>query len=159
MLLNAKKTPRRPSDFDEAKYGISWKELLNLIRVRHAPIEQFLGTGRGVFLQGVDAEIAHNIVLGFARRGYPCLPVHDSFVVHHELEDLLDDLMRAETKKRVGVALSSKKKSDYLVTYLPVPTTNLDTANMHSSAISEAFGQHSDYAGYHQRQTDWLTGR
>ena len=159
ILLNAKGVPNRPADFDEAQYGISWRDLLDHIRERHKPIEQFLGTGAGVFLQGEDAHIAHNIVLHFARRGYPCLPVHDSFIIHYGLQDELNSMMQHETEQHTGMKLPSKKKSDYQSKLKPELTTFEDTETTHVSALEEARGLLGDYTEYLKRNNDWYSSK
>jgi hypothetical protein len=97
-LLNGQKQLRKPDDFDEHKTGISWKEVLVAMEEYHSPIKEYFRTGYGLELQRKDADIADKILLHFAKRDTPCLPVHDSFIIHHALADELKDMMEQEYK-------------------------------------------------------------
>src|SRR5690606_31279162 len=96
---------------DLPQYGLSSEELRARIKARHEPIARFLGTGHGVRLQSLDAEIANRIMLRFVARDNVCLPVHDSFLVHHALEDALRDIMNDEFKSKYGVGIGTKTKN------------------------------------------------
>ena len=42
-------------------------------------------------------------MLKFAAMGYACLPVHDSFIVHHGMQGVLVDTMKAAFEDMFGV--------------------------------------------------------
>lgn len=110
QLVNASGRIAPKSDFSEQGCGLSWKQLQERVKARHRPIAQFLGTGYGVHLQNKDAQIANRIMLRFLDMGYVCLPVHDSFIVHHGLEHDLAMIMADEFSKQVGAHISTKTK-------------------------------------------------
>jgi len=60
---------------------------------KHKPIKEYLFSGFGDTLQWIESQIAEIIMLHFALQGYPCLPVHDSFIVDTRLEDELKEII------------------------------------------------------------------
>ncbi|MGR3549531.1 hypothetical protein [Pseudooceanicola sp.] len=48
--------------------------------------------------------MAEKVMLRFAAMRYACLPVHDSFIVHHGLQDELDRIMREAFEAEFGVS-------------------------------------------------------
>ncbi len=122
-LINAPdKRIQRPSSYDASEIGLSWKDFQSRIIEAHAPILEFFYSGRGLFLQAQDAKIAETVMLKFASMNYPCLPVHDSFIVHHALADELDDIMMEEFQQSTGVHISRKAKESMINTYRPLHT-------------------------------------
>ena len=57
-----------------------------------------------MWLMREDSELAEQVMLHFIKMDYPCLPAHDSFIVHHGLANELDDTMKAVFTERYGVA-------------------------------------------------------
>lgn len=43
-------------------------------------------------------------MLKFAAMGYACLPVHDSFIVHHGMQDDLTEVMKTAFEEMYGVS-------------------------------------------------------
>jgi len=61
---------------------------------KHVPIsDDYIFSGFGNTLQWIDSQIAEVIMLHFALQGYPCLPMHDSFIVDFRLEEELKEMM------------------------------------------------------------------
>jgi hypothetical protein len=69
--------------------GLTIDELLDLLLAGHAAIAKYFFSGVGLTLQNLDARVAENIMLAFARQDRPCLGVHDSFVVKESDADML----------------------------------------------------------------------
>ncbi len=59
----------------------TWKQVVQAMEQKHAPVAHWFRKGRGLELQAIDARIAEQVLLHMAQRGVPCLPVHDSFIV------------------------------------------------------------------------------
>lgn len=93
-LLNADSTTKiSPVDgFREDLLGMSWQDFLLYVVSCFPEFGHYFGTGVGLRLQYRDSILAEKVMLKFASQGYACLPVHDSFIVHHAL---LDDLTNA----------------------------------------------------------------
>lgn len=68
--------------------------LIDKAKEFHRPIEKYFGSGIGIKLQNMDSKIALNIIEHFAKRGVPCLPVHDSFIIEKYHQDELRDVMK-----------------------------------------------------------------
>jgi hypothetical protein len=73
----------------DAKY----LEVMGKLMEKHKPISEYFFSGFGDTLRWIDSQIAEIILLHFAYQGYPCLPVHDSFIVDTRLEDELKEIM------------------------------------------------------------------
>jgi hypothetical protein len=105
-LLNtpAGKTPRDPFGLGTSR----WRSVLQAIETTHGSIAGWFRAGRGLELQHVDATIAGAVLVGLARRGIPCLPIHDSFIVPASQERALGEAMflayREEVRRRGGIA-------------------------------------------------------
>jgi hypothetical protein len=93
-LLNADSTTKiSPIDgFREDLMGMTWQGFLLYVVSCFPEFQHHFGTGIGLRLQYRDSMLAERVMLKFACQGYACLPVHDSFIVHHAL---LDDLTNA----------------------------------------------------------------
>jgi hypothetical protein len=150
QLVNAEGRIDPKSDFSEQECRMSWKELQELVKARHRPIAKFLGTGYGLRLQNKDAQIANRIMLRFLDMGYVCLPVHDSFIVHHALQDELNTIMRDEFHKEVGAHIGTKPKFD---------VTSATAASYTEIAMDEPMFPAGEYAGYETRSLNWWASR
>lgn len=107
-LLNGKKLLKEPNDYEADTIGMTWKELLARMEQYHEPISKYFRTGYGLDLQRKDSDIAEAILLKFAKRNIPCLPVHDSFIVHHAHADELKTIMEQEYAKVFEQGISTK---------------------------------------------------
>ena len=56
-------------------------------------------------LQFQDSQLAEQIMLHFAKRDIPILPVHDSFIITRGLYSELVDVMHDEFEKMIGVLI------------------------------------------------------
>ena len=76
-----------------------WKSLIGKVKEAHAPIGRCFCSDSGVKLQRIDSKIMLDVVMHFAGKGIPCLPVHDSVIIskfhEKELIDTMDDAYRA----------------------------------------------------------------
>lgn len=108
-LINAGGPLIKPVDgFSEAKTGMPWAEFRTYVRNSFPMFERYFGTGYGLKLQRLDSDIAEAVMLDFAERGIPILPVHDSFIVHHGHQSLLDASMRKQFKTITGLSVGLK---------------------------------------------------
>ncbi len=112
-LLNGKEHLPAPDDYNEALTGMSWKKVLEAVEARHEPIRKHFRTGYGLYLQWLDAEILEQVLLHFAERDIPCLPIHDSIIIHHALADELQDVMLEEYNKRLGQEIGIRLDDNY----------------------------------------------
>lgn len=84
--------------------GREWRDFKLYIISQYPEFESLFGTGVGLRLQRRDSDLAEAVMLKFAAQGYACLPVHDSFIVHHELKDELTDAMQGVFEDEFGAS-------------------------------------------------------
>ncbi len=93
----------------------SLKSLLERAKLAHPDIAADIASGKGRMLQNLDSKIADAILTNLMAEKIPTLPVHDSFLVPQQYEDLLRQQMKDEYEKvmkfRPGV---SKKKKRFI---------------------------------------------
>ncbi|HEX2787572.1 MAG TPA: hypothetical protein VHP32_06665 [Ignavibacteria bacterium] len=77
------------------------KPMLELFKDKHKKIAKYFFTGIGLELQNMDAEIAHEILLHFAKKGIMVLVVHDSFIIEKQHENELKLVMRKIYKEKL----------------------------------------------------------
>lgn len=150
-LINASNTHINPhSDFNAEQAGCTWNELLDAIIDAHQPIKKFFGSGEGLRLQKKDADIAERVILKFAVMGYACLPVHDSFIVHHALADELKEHMELCYQEVIGVAANVDVKP--VITYnAPTEPQFLDMED-----LDDLYGG-GEYSEYNKRADQWYS--
>lgn len=91
-----------------ASLGLTHTKLKGMVENHHHRIRHHFGTGVGLRLQYVDSCIAERVVLHFARRNEVCLPIHDSFIVRTGLLSRLEDVMKAEYRRKLGADINVK---------------------------------------------------
>ena len=104
MLNASDEMSQPPRGVDITPTGYNWAQLKSRIRAFHEPIAQHFCKGAGMWLMREDSDLAEQVMLHFIKMGYPCLPVHDSFIMHHGLAGELEDKMKAVFTERYGVA-------------------------------------------------------
>jgi hypothetical protein len=77
-------------------------DLIELFQDYHAPIKQFLLSGKGLELQYQDSVIMASILERMMRKGIPALPVHDSVICPAQHKDFLHQVMFEEYEKKMG---------------------------------------------------------
>jgi hypothetical protein len=93
-MINAPDRFMKPEGFDSAGLAMTFAEFQALIREKHETIAKYFKTGFGLKAQFIDSQIAERVLLHFAKHDIPCLPIHDSFIMHHGYETELDGEMR-----------------------------------------------------------------
>lgn len=69
---------------------------------KHIRINKFLNSDIGLTLQYKDSKIAEDILKHFTKKGIPCLPIHDSFIVPNKYKDELIETMHEVYIKHFG---------------------------------------------------------
>lgn len=154
-MLNAKGRIDKPERFEERSGGLTLKELQWEISSRHDPIKNFFNTGYGLKLQRHDSDLAEAVMLRFLRMNYICLPVHDSFLVHHALRDELTDIMSKEYTRLFGSNINMKET----LGIDPILEQGNPDGCAVSMDIATALKPTGPYAGYEQRLIDWCSYR
>lgn len=73
--------------------GVTFRSYLSLLLRPLAPIQPMFGTGEGVRLQKEDSELAMAVIAAMENKGITVLPVHDSFIVTEDNQDILRTAM------------------------------------------------------------------
>ena len=150
-LINAGGPSINPIEgFSTDKAGMSWKEFLARVRRHFEPFKRYFGTGYGLKLQRLDSDIAEAVMLEFAKRGIPILPVHDSFIVHHGHESLLQQVMQQQFERVTGSTIRLKSVTlgrDRARKFPEGPATDDLFALVHP---------HGPYAEYDNRVDQWF---
>ena len=113
-LINAKHDLQGPPRNVRTRYAdqpLSWVGIKQRIYELHKPISHYFCTGVGLTLMHEDSELATKVMLHFAKMGVPCLPVHDSFIIHHAYEDELYEKMEELFLERYKIPVKLKKES------------------------------------------------
>ncbi|MBO9439916.1 hypothetical protein J7354_14690 [Sulfitobacter sp. R18_2] len=105
-LLNAESVDRigEIDDYSPEITGRCWHDFKQYVVSKYPEFSQHFGSGVGLFLQRKDSDLAETVMLRFAAMRYACLPVHDSFIVHHGLQDDLDQIMREAFQAEFGIS-------------------------------------------------------
>lgn len=137
----------QPSDFDPKALGMTWAEFQDRIKKAHAPIASYFNSGIGIKLQYKDSCIAEKVLLGFASKGFPCLPIHDSFIMHHGYKDELDGAMSQAFKEITGINAKIKgKEIDF----------GVEVENKSASTdLDDIIQELSKYSKYNKRLSDF----
>ncbi len=94
-MVNAKaELGRPPQGLRPRDFGLTWRELSQRIFEKHHAIEDAFYSGQGLRLQHIDSQLAEWVMLQFANKGVPVLPVHDSFIIAAQHEQELVAVMR-----------------------------------------------------------------
>ncbi|QPZ93373.1 hypothetical protein [Thioclava electrotropha] len=101
-LLNADNTTKEPRNFDSVVHGMTAEAFRRRVKDAFPMLPGVFGTGIGRYLQREDSDMAEKIMLHFADRGVPVLPVHDSFIIAAEHKDELVRVMEAVFHDRYG---------------------------------------------------------
>lgn len=114
-LINGKNRFEKPLGYQDDVVGATWKELLQRIETKHEVIKSYFRTGYGIKLQKIDSDIAEAVLLHFAKKDIPCLPIHDSFMVHHGHQEELVAVMSREYSIRMNGFINSLKIDNNLL--------------------------------------------
>jgi hypothetical protein len=108
-LLNAKHDIKNPPRATKISHtGKTWKQIKERIYELHEPIKEYFCNGAGLWLMYEESELATAVMHHFAKKGVACLPVHDSFIIHHGYEHELREKMTEIFRERYGVAPNTK---------------------------------------------------
>ena len=94
-LLNAGKGgTAEPRNFDSNVHGMTAEAFRQMVKVAFPMLPGVFGTGIGLRLQREDSDLAERIMLHFAEKSVPVLPVHDSFIIAAQHKDELVQVMQ-----------------------------------------------------------------
>ena len=89
-LLNARnRGTKEPRNFDSDTHGMTARDFRQVVKNAFPMLPGIFGTGIGLRLQREDSDLAERVMLHFAGKGVPVLPIHDSFIVPVQHKDEL----------------------------------------------------------------------
>lgn len=100
--------------------GRDWYDFKKFMVNCYPEFESRFGSGDGLRLQRKDSDLAEAVMLKFAASGYACLPIHDSFIVHHALQEDLTKAMQSAFEDEFGAAGKVKYKLGLGEKVLPI---------------------------------------
>jgi hypothetical protein len=137
----------QPEDYEPNVLGLSKPEFQSRIREAHKPIDHAFQSGAWPRLQYLDSQLAERILLAFAKKELPALPVHDSFIVHHAYAGELEAEMKAAFRDIFGKDIGVKYKSGLI--YLPGDTV---PEQSQGGGLDDLLEYWKTYSGFHARE-------
>lgn len=144
-------------DYDAERVGLEWSEFLDRIKLKHSAVAGFFFTGYGVKLQYLDSSVAEKVLLHFLSGGTPCLPIHDSFIMHSGYQSELDDVMSRAYREVMNAEIPVKAKVIEIVT--PGALAGATEPRPVTKDLDELLAGRPDYQGYDGRIERWLADR
>ena len=148
----------KPEGYDPSEARMEWREFLQTVEEAHKPISQFFRVGYGLKLQFMDAQMAEHVMLLFGQNSVPCLPVHDSFIMHHGYEDELEQVMREAFRIVVGGRVPIKAKLTSIEERASERSVGEQISEV-SGDIEELMAARAAYRGYDVRIGQWFIGK
>ena len=143
-MLNSKNALlNSPGDITPSDFGLKWSQVSKAILKTHSPIAHHFYSDVGRRLQKIDSDVAEIVLLHFANRNIPILPVHDSFIMHHRFDVELSQIMQQAFRQIVGANIDIDQK---LVERLP-STPNKNYADNDLEDVFDLLAQ-----GYMRRE-------
>lgn len=102
MLVELLRNLKDRGDLPEPLLGLSPAELLKSVFSSHPLLQRSMSDTLWKTLQHQESLIALGVMERLALEGYPCLGIHDSFVVAEEAGEYLHQLMVEEYQARLG---------------------------------------------------------
>ena len=149
-MLNANKPIKNaPNGIKLKEFGLKWPQVSDAVLTSHGAIAHHFYTGAGLRLQKVDSQIAEKVLLHFAKRGLPILPLHDSFLMHHAFEEQLPNAMR-KAFQEIGLG---EAKVDEKINESRKNAVNIEDLDPHSKGVvADVMDLLEDYPDYMHRE-------
>jgi len=151
MVQSNKVLTKSPRKIDLSSFELDWKTLRDRILDTHKPVQHLFFQGIGNKLQFWDSCMAESIMLHFADKNEPVLPIHDSFIMRQGYASELEEVMRKAFKYKFGNDIRIKAEliveREALFDLDGVPRTE---------AVTKDDREHSKW---YDRNTTWLNNR
>ena len=93
---------------------ISWRELQEMVKEKHAPIGEYFNSGEGLRLQRIDADIAEEVMISMMNKDYLALPIHDSFITYSGLGPIIIEEMKIAYRKHMKAEVNIDADDTFL---------------------------------------------
>lgn len=147
MTFNAFRSQRR-KEGDQQGGSFADKQLsvlLDGLRRKHPIIADDLASDAGIMLMNDDSRITEHVIKRFTERGLPVLTVHDSYIVHWQAHDLLEEALNEGFSVVTGMTGIRSER-----TGVAGDLTSWDTGKLSLEAMTRS-------RGYTDRLLKWMT--
>ncbi len=140
-----KKRLKLPKEIIPSTEGKHIFSLIDAFSEKHKHISKYFCTGAGIDLQNKDAQIAEQVMLHFAKWNYAILVMHDSFIIHHGLEQELKDCMNEAFRDMFNTDIKVDLKYNSITERQKIGPENTGPCKMRLTEIFEDRKTHSIY--------------
>lgn len=159
QIINAADEHMRAPRREELPEGMSFRDLKNALKAKHAAISSHFNSGIGTRIQRIDSDIAETVMLTMAEHRQLVLPVHDSFIIRSSEGnvEMLKEAMKAASVHHLDQGLSHKTDPQWIDELITVDDRKLHDLDIRD--ISESFGnliQQPEYARFNKRRWDFV---
>ena len=142
------------SDIDRA-----WRYLRKKIKDAHPDVRDYFGQGLGAKIQHEDSNLIISVMLYYAERDIPVLPVHDSLLIDWKLsgtrEDLRDQMLVA-FEKRFKKSVTVKEEDMFKVRKPLVELAPFMGLGTTVTSYISMLEENGNYRRWTSRQRAWL---
>jgi len=117
--------------------------LLEGLRQKHPTIAGDLGSDAGIELMNEDSRITEHVIRRFTEKGLPVLTVHDSYIVHWQAHELLEQVLNEAFSMVTGMTGIRSER-----TGVAGDLTSWETERLELEAMTRS-------RGYMQRWINW----
>ena len=132
-LNSSYETDRPPKGMKISHTGFKWREIKERLRKAHPHIEDAFFTDQGMSLQFYDSQMAEHVMLAFAKDKKPILPVHDSFLVLEDDQEVLLERMKTAYEQVLGKDIKIDLKKEKFMRLPPSEDNVFEEVMAHSS--------------------------
>ena len=132
-LNSSYETNRPPKGMKICHTGFKWRKIKEKLRKAHTQIEDAFFTDQGMSLQFYDSQMAEHVMLAFSKDKKPILPVHDSFLVLEDDQELLLESMKTAYEQVLGKDIKIDLKKEKFMRLPPSEDNVFEEVMAHSS--------------------------
>jgi hypothetical protein len=132
-LNSSYETNRPPKGMNISHTGFKWREIKDRLRKAHPQVEDAFFTDQGMRLQFYDSQMAELVMLAFAKDKKPILPVHDSFLVLKDDQQLLLEKMKTAYQQVLGKDITIDMKKEKFMRLPPSDDNVFEEVTAHLS--------------------------
>ena len=125
------------------KLGLSHDQLVDLVKSIHSGINHYFGSGIGLQMQYLDSQLAERVILRMMTFGEVCLPIHVSFIVREEAEELLQTVMLEEFQALFGGSIRIRLEKGFGGSSLSRPSASLLKSISTFDDLIKSYKQHT----------------
>jgi hypothetical protein len=122
--------------------------LMDAFELKHEKIKHYFCTGKGINLQNLDSQMAEKVLLKFSAMGYAILPMHDSFIIHHGLEEELRKAMEDAFFELFGVKCKVNLKYNSILKRRKIEKEGPKICETPLKELLDAFCENGEYGTY-----------